>query len=70
MVHDINKLPILLKPTEVATLLRTTTRAIYLRVQRGTLPGVVRVGSRILVERDELISWLRESRVTSPEGRR
>jgi excisionase family DNA binding protein len=50
---------------EVAELLRTTTKAIYARIARGLLPGVVEDGRRRLVEREVLIEWLTKRRATS-----
>lgn len=48
----------LLTPDEVATLLRTTRRAVYAMAQRCQLPGVVRIGRRLLVRRDDLFAHL------------
>jgi excisionase family DNA binding protein len=39
---------------EVAVFLRTTSKAIYAMIERGQLPGVVRLGRRVLVRRDDL----------------
>lgn len=50
---------------EVADLLRTTPAAIYARIERGLLPGVVKDGRRRLVEREILIEWLAKRRATS-----
>ena len=55
---------------EVADILRTSTAAIYAMVERGQLPGVTRVGRRILIHRDSLLDWLDESRVPLPGGTR
>jgi excisionase family DNA binding protein len=60
----------LLTADEVAALLRTTRKAIYTRVERGLLPGVIRDGRRLLVRRDDLLSWLDERRAASPGGQR
>lgn len=51
-------LPPLLRPDEAAVLLRTSRRAVYVAVQRAQLPGVVRIGGRLLFRRDELLEWL------------
>jgi excisionase family DNA binding protein len=51
-------LPPLLKPDEVAMLLRTTRRAAYGLAERGQLPGALRIGRRLLFRRDELLVWL------------
>lgn len=54
--------PAYLTPAEVAELLRTTRTAIYTMVQRGQLPGVTRIGRRILVRRVEVVRWLDSAR--------
>jgi len=49
-------LPKFLTPSEVATLLRKpTVNAVYTAIQRGQIPGVIRKGARILVDRDVLL---------------
>ncbi len=57
-------LPTLLTSGEVAELLRTTRKAIYSMAERGNIPGVVRIGRRVLVREDALLDWLRQK--TSP----
>jgi excisionase family DNA binding protein len=52
--------PVLLTVDEVATYLRTTRAAIYHQVARHQLPGVVRVGRRVLVRRAVLEKALDE----------
>ena len=49
---------VLLTTTEVAELLRTSRKAIYAMVERGQLPGIVRIGRRVLVREDALPDWL------------
>jgi excisionase family DNA binding protein len=62
------KLPPLLTAQEVADLyLRTTRKAIYQMVQRGQVPGVVRLGRRMLFRRDVLQAWIRTR--TTPDPR-
>jgi len=51
-------LPILLTIDEAADLLRTSRRAIYAMVERNQLPGVARIGRRVLVRSADLIDWL------------
>ena len=68
--NDYSALPLLLTVDEVATLLRTSRGAIYTMAERARLPGVRRVGRRLLVCRDTLLKWLRENRVPSPERSR
>lgn len=63
---DRNGLPLLLTADEVAALLRTTRKAVYAMAERAALPGVIRLGRRILVDRDELLRWLDEKRAPSP----
>ena len=48
-------MPVLLTPTEVAELLRTSRKAIYTMIERGQLPGVVHIGCRVLVREDALL---------------
>jgi excisionase family DNA binding protein len=52
------RLPNLLTPDDVAALLRTSRKAIYSMVERGQLPGVVRVRRRVLFREDVLLDWL------------
>jgi len=59
--------PVLLTPNEVAALLRTSRKAIYSMVERGQLPGVVRIGRRVLVREDALLDWLRQRSTASLE---
>lgn len=60
-------LPLLLTPDEAALLLRTSRKAVYSLAERGQIPGVVRIGRRLLIERDPLVSWLHRSRAASPK---
>lgn len=59
-------LPFLLTADDVAALLRTTRKAIYAMAERGQLPGVTRLGRRLLIRRDDLLRWLSDSRAPSP----
>ena len=45
-------LPALLTSGEVAELLRTTRKAVYAMVERRQIPGVVRLGRRLLFRQD------------------
>lgn len=56
-----------LKPDEVADLLRTSRKAIYAMVERGHLPGVVRLGRRVLIRQTDLLEFLRQKSAPSPE---
>jgi excisionase family DNA binding protein len=57
----------LLTPNEVADLLRTSRKAIYAMVERFQLPGVIRVGRRLLFREDVLLHWLGQKSTPSPE---
>jgi excisionase family DNA binding protein len=58
--------PSLLLVSEVATLLRTSPKAVYAMIERGLLPGVVRIGRRVLIRRDDLLHWLGQKSAPSP----
>ena len=60
-------LPVLLTVDEAADLLRTTRPAIYAMIERGQLPGVIRVRRRVLLRADDLPDWLNQKRAPSPE---
>jgi excisionase family DNA binding protein len=60
--------PHFLTGDDVAALLRTTRKAVYVMVERGQLPGVTRIGRRLLFHRDDLLDWLRQKRAPSPKG--
>ncbi len=59
--------PVLLLVHEVAALLRTSPKAIYSMIERGLLPGVVRIGRRVLVQQDDLLEWVRQKSAPSLE---
>jgi excisionase family DNA binding protein len=59
--------PVLLTPNEVAELLRTSRKAIYTMVERDQLPGIVRIGRRVLIRQDSLLDWLRRKSTPSLE---
>jgi len=60
-------LPLLLTVTETATLLRTTRKAVYAMIERGVLPGVTRIGRRVLVRSADLLEFLDHNRAPSPQ---
>ena len=53
--HD---LPVLLDTAQVAEVLRTSKKAVYAMVERRQLPGVIRLGRRVLFREDALVNWL------------
>jgi excisionase family DNA binding protein len=53
---------------EVARVLRTSPKAIYTMIERGQLPGVLRINRRVLVNRGALLDWLRQKSTPSLEG--
>jgi excisionase family DNA binding protein len=55
-----NSAPFLLTVDEVAAALRTTRKAVYAMIDRGYIPGLVRVRRRILVRQAALLQWLQE----------
>jgi excisionase family DNA binding protein len=59
--------PELLTAEEAAAWLRTTRKAIYAMAERAQLPGVTRIGRRLLIRRDVLLSWL-DQRGAAPSG--
>jgi excisionase family DNA binding protein len=63
-------LPDLLTVAEVAAALRTTPKAVYAMAERGLLPGVVRLGRRLLVDRKHLLRFVDEGRVPPPGSSR
>ena len=60
--------PLLLTPREAASLLRVTRKALYTMIDRGQLPGVIRVGPRRLrIETRVLLHWLDRRCAPSPK---
>ena len=60
-------LPLLLTVDEAAELLRTSRRAIYMMLERQQLPGVTRIGRRVLFRSADLLDWLDQKRAPSPK---
>ena len=54
-------LPLMLTPGETAELLRKSRKAIYTMVDRGQLPGAIKISRNLLFRRDDVIRWLNES---------
>lgn len=65
--HTGNDLPLLATVEETAALLRTTRKAIYSMIARGQLPGVTRIGRRVLIRTPDLLDWLRQKSTLSLE---
>jgi excisionase family DNA binding protein len=64
---SVGRLPTLLTPAEVAALLRTSKIAIYAMAERAQLPGVVRIGRRLLFREADLLDWLGQNTTPSLE---
>jgi excisionase family DNA binding protein len=62
--HD---LPLLATVDETAALLRTSRKAVYAMIERRQLPGVVRIGRRVLIRTPDLLNWLRQKSTPSLE---
>ena len=67
VMRDDCGLPIFLTADETADVLRTSRKGVYVMVERGQLPGVTRLGRRVLIRRDDLLEWLRQKRAPSPK---
>jgi len=65
VAHD--PLPLLLTAGEVATLLRTSRQGVYAMIERRQLPGVTRLGRRVLIRSSDLLAWLDQNRAPSPK---
>lgn len=62
----IDTAPELLTCSEVAVFLRTSLKAVYAMVERGQLPGIVRLGRRVLVRRVDLLGHVGLLDTTAP----
>jgi len=58
-------LPVLMTVDDVAQLLRTSNRAIYAMIERRQLPGIVRIGRRVLFRTADLLDWLHQKSAPS-----
>jgi excisionase family DNA binding protein len=58
----------LLTVSEVADVLRTSRKAIYAMIERGQLPGLRRIGRRVLIRRADLLHWLDHNCASSLKG--
>jgi excisionase family DNA binding protein len=57
-VNGPQDLRIYLTPDEAADVLRTTRKAIYVKIERRQLPGVKKIGNRILIRTSVLLEWI------------
>jgi excisionase family DNA binding protein len=64
-MRSTNELPVLVTADEVAAVLRTTRTAVYAMVARAQLPGVTRIGRRVLFRSEDLLRWLDQKRAPS-----
>lgn len=64
---DADAPPVLLTVDEAAKLLRTTRKAVYAMVERGQLPGVIRIRRRVLFRAADLLHWLDQKCASSPK---
>jgi excisionase family DNA binding protein len=62
--------PVLLTTDEVASLLRTSRKAVYCMTERGQLPGVTRIGRRLLFRSCALVDYLDRKCASSPKESR
>jgi excisionase family DNA binding protein len=60
-------LPFLVTVGETAALLRTSRKAVYSMIERRQLPGVTRIGRRVLIRTPDLLNWLRQKSTPSLE---
>ena len=67
MISDGKDLPFLSTIDETATILRTTRKAVYSMIERRQLPGVTRIGRRVLIKTPDLLEWLRQKSTSSLE---
>lgn len=66
-MNQLHNLPVLLTVDDAAQLLRTTRKAVYVMIERGQLPGVTRLGRRVLLRSDRLLEWLDQNCASSPK---
>ena len=57
-------LPEVLTVDELARLLRISRGSAYQAVRSGTIPGVVRIGKTLRIDRDAVLAWLGQGRVS------
>ena len=69
MVPASRDLPSFATVDETAVLLRTSRKAIYSMIERRQLPGVTRIGRRVLIRIPDLLDWLRQKSTPSLKGK-
>jgi len=57
---------VFLTVAEIAAMLRTSPKAVYCLIERGQLAGVVRIGRRVLINRNVLLHDLDGKTAASP----
>ena len=57
----------LLTLDEVGAVLRKSRTAVYAMIERGKLPGIVRLGRRVLIREADLLDFLDRNTAPSPE---
>jgi excisionase family DNA binding protein len=67
-VTNADPLPIFLTADEAADLLRTTRKAIYVMNERRRLPGVRKIGKRLLIRSSDLLDWPDQQATSSLPG--
>lgn len=60
----------LLRVRDAAQMLCLTEKALRHRIDRGQIPGVVRIGASVFVRRADLLGLIAEGRGPSPSGSR
>ena len=63
-------MPLLLTAEEAGALMRTSRKAVYSMVERGQLPGVTRIGRRLLIRSQDLLDFLDRNSTPSPQENR
>lgn len=58
--------PALLRTREAAAIVGISDKAIRHRIERGQIPGVVRIGASVFIRRAELLRLIAEGRGPSP----
>ena len=54
----VGELPVVLTAAELARLLRIRRRSVYGAIRRREIPGVQKLGRKVLIHRDTVLKWL------------